>query len=715
MPNRLAASTSPYLRQHADNPVDWREWGEEAFAEARERDVPVFLSVGYSSCHWCHVMAHESFEDEATAAELNALFVNVKVDREERPDVDAIYMKAVQGMTGRGGWPMSVFLTPAGEPFYAGTYFPRDDRHGMPSFLKVVRSVSGAWQERRDEVIASARDIAASIAKSDELDPVDTLDADATTRDAASLVLQRAWDRTHGGFGRAPKFPQAMTITWLLARHDRTGEDPALAAAVQALDHMARGGINDLLAGGFARYSTDERWLVPHFEKMLYDNALLLPAYALAAVRARRDPSSTLAAQAASLERVATETAEFLLRAVPFGFTTTGGAFVSAYDADTDGVEGRTYLFTDVELRALAAAAGADPDRIARLLGVSAAGNWHEGGPGANVLHEPVARDVFARAEGIEPDVFAVEWARVRTALRDQRDTRPQPGVDDKVLTDWNGLAIRGLVAAGRALGRTAWIEAAARAAEWLHAHAVVGGRLRHTAGVDGFLEDHANLALADLELFAATGAHVWFERALALAEEADARFADPGGGWFQTSIDGEQLIARPKETWDNATPAGTSVMLEVCRRLHALTGEARWWEPAERALRLLADPARRMPTGFGAVLRQLEELAAGGVEVVIVGASGPARDALERAALDAHHPSALVVVTAADHGDRVQLLAHRGEVDGRPAAYVCRDMVCERPVTEADELADLLDGAVVQLRSAAASYTPGDGEAARS
>jgi len=632
----------------------------------------------------------------------------VKVDREQRPDIDAIYMKAVQGMTGRGGWPMSVFLTPDGEPFYAGTYFPKDDRHGMPSFLKVARSVSGAWTENRDEVVASAREIAASIAASDTLEPVEVIDARAVTREAAALVLERAWDRTHGGFGRAPKFPQAMTITWLLTRSDRTGEDAALEAAVQALDHMGRGGINDLLAGGFARYSTDERWLVPHFEKMLYDNALLLPAYALAAVRARR--SGTMGSFASMLERVAEETAEFLLRPAPFGFARPDGTFIAAFDADTDGVEGLTATFTDGELRAVVERAGHDPDRFARFLGVRGEGNWHEGGVGVNVLHEPVARDAFARAEGLDPEVLARQWAEVRAALRAHRDARPQPDVDDKVLTDWNGLAIRGLVVAGRALGRTGWIAAAGRAAEQLHATAVVTGRLRHTAGVDGFLEDHANLALADLELFAATGEVAWFERALELADAADMRFADPVGGWFQTPSDGEQLIARPKDTWDNATPAGTSVMIEVCRRLYALTGASVWWERAERALRLLADPARRMPTGFGAVLRQLEELAAGGLEVVIVGAAGPARDELERVALAAGHPSVLVVVTdpAVAGGvlaaDRVALLAHRVALDGRPTAYVCRDMVCERPVTDPAALAGLMDEAVAGLRAAAES-----------
>jgi uncharacterized protein YyaL (SSP411 family) len=684
--NRLRNSTSPYLRQHADNPVEWFEWGFEAFQAAQDRDVPIFLSVGYSACHWCHVMAHESFEDEATAAQLNERFVNVKVDREERPDVDAIYMKAVQGMTGRGGWPMSVFLTPDAKPFYAGTYFPSEERHGMPSFRRILTAVSDAWIERRDEVVESAESITASIAASDSLEASDRLEPVATTRDAAALALTQAWDREHGGFGRAPKFPQAMTLTWLIARHDRTGDDAALAAVVQALDEMARGGINDLLAGGFARYSTDARWLVPHFEKMLYDNALLLPAYALAAARTGD----------VALARVAEETASFLLE----GFVTEHGTFVAAFDADTDGVEGATYVWSDTELREVVGQLGQDPDLFATFLGVSEQGNWEH----TNILHEPTPRAAFAHARGIDADAFARDWAEVRAALRTRRDDRAQPGVDDKVLSDWNGLAIRGLVVAGRALGRVDWIVAAARAAVWLHTHAVTTDadgslRVRHTAGVDGFLEDHANLALADLELFAATGATEHFEHALSLASAADARFADPDGGWFQTPADGEVLIARPKETWDNATPAGTSVMLEVCRRLYALTGDVRWWRPAERALRLLAGPARRMPTGFGAVLRQLEELAAGPVEVVIVGAAGEERDALERAALDAHHPAAFVVVTEPQHGDVVPLLAHREPIGVRPAAYVCRDMVCERPVTDARELATILGHVVADLR----------------
>jgi uncharacterized protein YyaL (SSP411 family) len=456
---------------------------------------------------------------------------------------------------------------------------------------------------------------------------------------------------------------------------------------------MARGGINDLVGGGFARYSTDARWLVPHFEKMLYDNALLVPAFAAAAARTGER----------SLVMPALETVEALLTS----FATADGTFVAAFDADTAGEEGLTYVWTDAELREVVVAAGHDPDRFARFLGVSPEGNWPEGGPGVNVLHHPVPLAEFAAAEGLGELAFASDWSEVRAALRARRDARRQPGVDDKVLTDWNALAIVGLVRAGRSLGRADWIAAAARAADALHATAVATAadgtvRVRHTAGVDGFLEDHAGLALAELELLAATGEMHRFERALALATAAEARFADPAGGWFQTAADGERLIARPKETWDNATPAGSGVMAEVCRRLYALTGDGAWWDRADLALRALADGARRMPTGYGNVLRQLEEEAAGRVEVVIVGAPGLARDRLEIAALHAHHPGALVLVAPPDHGDRIPLLAHRGEVDGNPAAYVCRDMVCERPVTDPDELKALLAAAVAEMRRAA-------------
>ncbi len=678
--NRLAAETSPYLLQHADNPVEWFPWGDEAFAEARRRDVPIFLSVGYSSCHWCHVMAHESFEDDEIAALLNQRFVNVKVDREERPDVDAVYMQAVTALTGHGGWPMSVFLTPDGRPFYAGTYWPKRPVHGMPAFPQVVTAVSDAWAERRDEVTESAASIATTLDQHRAAEPAGSVDV-AVTDEAAAAVLGQAWDRQNGGFGRAPKFPQAMTIEWLLHHHARTHAPDALAASVQALDAMARGGIHDHLAGGFARYSTDDGWLVPHFEKMLYDNALLLAAYATAAAITGGD----------DLARVARSTATYLLNEL----RTEGGAFVSATDADSEGVEGRYFVWPYDELVEVLREVGVDPERWTAFLGATPEGNWE----GANVLHEPVPRQQFADRHGIDIATFEAEWEQVRLALLGRRATRVPPGVDDKVLADWNGLAVRGLVRSGVLLDVPAWISAGAAAASFLHEHLVVDGELHHSwkdgrLGPPAFLEDHANVALADLELFQATGEVVWFERARELAEAADDRFHDDDdGGWFQTGHDAEPLYTRPKQSWDNATPSGTSVMVEACLALAGLTGQLRWRERAEEGIRLLQDAARRMPTGYGWLLRQVEALAAGPREIAVVGRPGPERDDLVRTAARTVLPGTITVVTTPAHDDAVPLLAGRHEVDGRPAAYVCRQLTCDRPVTASDELAELLAG----------------------
>jgi uncharacterized protein len=678
-PNRLTQASSPYLQQHADNPVDWFPWGEEAFAEADRRGVPIFLSVGYSSCHWCHVMAHESFEDEAIAAVLNERFVNVKVDREERPDVDAVYMQAVTAMTGRGGWPMSVFLTPDARPFYAGTYWPKEPRHGMPSFPQVVEAISDAWTERRGEVLESATSITSALEahRDAELAPqVDLTVAD----EAARLVLAQAWDRQLGGFGRAPKFPQAMTIEWLLQRHARTGDPDALAASVQALDAMARGGIHDQLAGGFARYSTDARWLVPHFEKMLYDNALLLPAYATAAALTGGE----------DLARVTRSIVTYLLSEL----RTEGGAFVSATDADSEGVEGRYFVWSYDEVVEVVRGVDADPERWTAFLGVTPAGNWE----GTNVLHEPVDRRTFADQHGLAFDDLEDRWERVRLALLERRAGRIPPGVDDKILTSWNALAIRGLVRAGMLLDEPAWLTAATAAATFLHDHLVdADGTLHHVwhrgrLGSPAFLEDVAALALADLELFGATGETAWLDRAIAMAEDADARFRDEDeGGWFQTAHEAEPLFTRPKETWDNATPAGTSVMVEVCLGLAGVTGDHRWRERAEEGVRLLQEGARRMPTGYGWLLRQLEALAAGPREVAIVGRPGSERDALRRVAAGRPRPGTLVVVAEPDPDTVVPLLLGRGEVDGSPAAYVCRDLACERPVTAPEDLGRML------------------------
>ena len=676
--NRLADATSPYLKQHADNPVDWYPWGDEAFAAARERDVPIFLSVGYSACHWCHVMAHESFEDPDVAALLNDAFVNVKVDREERPDVDAVYMKVVQAMTGRGGWPMSVFMTPEGQPFFTGTYWPRQPHHNMPDFPKVVRAVSEAWTERRDEVVESATSIVSSLAAHRDGEPATDLDL-SVVDDAAKVVLEAAWDRERGGFGRAPKFPQAMTIEWLLTRHARTGETEPLDAAVHALDAMARGGIHDQLAGGFARYATDADWLIPHFEKMLYDNALLLPAYALGARLSGR----------ADLAAVTRKTANYLLTEL----RTDDGCFVAATDADSEGVEGKYFVWSDAEFRAIATDAGVDADLMARFHGVTPGGNFE----GANILHEPVPLEQFAADHSIEAEAFEADLATLHVALLERRATRIPPGTDDKVLTDWNALAVRGLTLAGQLLDEPDWIEAAVRCAEVLHDRHVVDGRLHHTrsgdeVAVDGFLDDHALLALADLELFAATGDTRWFERCAALTADAHERFRDADeGGWFQTAADAEALVLRPKETWDNATPSGGSVMVELCWRLAGLTGDLRWRGYAEQALLGVQEPARTMATGYGWLLRQAEGIVAGARELVIVGPPGPERDALVATARETVRPGMQLLIVDDDHGDRVPVLAGRSSIDGRPAAYLCREMVCDRPVVEPDALATLL------------------------
>ena len=682
MPNRLAGASSPYLRQHADNPVDWREWGEEAFALAREKQKPVFLSVGYASCHWCHVMAHESFEDADVAARLNASFVSIKVDREERPDVDAVYMEAVQALSGHGGWPMSVFLTPAGEPFFGGTYWPREDRAQIPGFLRVLGAVTEAWQTSREQVVASGRSLAQRLAAGQQIGS-GAGGLDLRVADRAAALCVQAWDRRHGGFGAAPKFPQAMTIDFLLAHAQRTGYDDALAAATGSLDAMARGGIYDHVAGGFARYSTDARWLVPHFEKMLYDNALLLRA----AVHGWQVLGDRDVQRAARLRRVATETADYLLREM----THPAGGLYSSTDADSEGEEGRFFVWSTNEFREVVAAAGEEPERWARFYGVTEEGNFE----GATILSEPEPRDE------LDAD-FAVALGRVRAALYARREQRVHPGLDDKVLTSWNALALGALAEAGAALAEPRYVAAAVRCASFLRDTLVLDGRLHHTwrdghgARIPAFLEDVACLAQALLALHEADPDPTWFAWARELAEEAEARFADrssgaPDGTYFATAHDAEALVTRPKDLWDNAQPAGSSVMADVHLRLAGLIGEPAHVEAAERILAAFGARAERAPTGYGELLRDLERLAVGSREVAVVGdPSSPEVAALVAVYREAWRPGAVLAVGAP--GDTaVPLLADRPLVDGRAAAYVCRNFACERPVTSPDDLRALL------------------------
>jgi uncharacterized protein YyaL (SSP411 family) len=681
MPNRLAGEVSPYLQQHVDNPVDWYPFGSEAFESARRRGVPVFLSIGYSSCHWCHVMARESFEDQATADLLNRDFVSIKVDREERPDVDGVYMRAVQRMTNRGGWPMSVFLTPEGMPFYGGSYWPKEPAPGLPSFRQVLAAVAGAWKERRSEVNALVQSVSAAVAESSAAGTeVPSAIDPAVVDQACEQLLTRMWDREYGGFGAAPKFPRAMVVQWLLQRYARTGQRDALEAAVHSLEAMMKGGIHDQLSGGFARYSTDRRWLVPHFEKMLCDNALLLPSYAMAATLTGR----------ADLRRVAESTATYLLN----DMRNEEGAFLSATAADSSGGEGLFYTWKYEELVQALVDAGVPPLPWADFLGAVPEGNWN----GTNVLSEAVSREQVAQVLDLSLDGFDAEWDRLRDHLAARRRLRDHPPTDDKVLTDWNSLTGLGLARAGRLLTEPAWIDAAVVAVEFLHRHLVRDDQLEHVwrngqASTGGFLLDHAALALADLELFLATGDDEYFTRALALGLRAQRVFGIEGGegGWYQTAGAGDGLYLRPKDHADDATPSGTSVMVEVCSTLSALTGDHVWQERAVGGLWSLQERARREPLNYGWLLGQLEAHAAGSTEVVIVGAAGPARDRLASAALRRPRPGCTVVVAGHDHADTVPLLAGRREIAASPTAYVCRDMACRQPVNSAADLEALL------------------------
>src|SRR5829696_128064 len=645
MPNRLADETSPYLLQHKDNPVDWHPWGEEALNRAREEDRPLLLSIGYSACHWCHVMERESFEDGDTARLMNERFVCIKLDREERPDLDSIYMEACQAMTGHGGWPLNVFLTPEQVPFYAGTYFPPQPRQGLPSWSQVLEAVSAAWQERRDEIRAGGSRIAERLRGGALLQPSPE-PFDEGRLDDAVRALRDAHDPVHGGFGGAPKFPPASALDFLMAR----GE---VEVPRHTLREMAGGGMYDQVGGGFARYSVDERWLVPHFEKMLYDNALLARAY-LHGWQLTGEPL---------LRRVCEETLDWALREL----RGPEGGFMSALDADSEGVEGKFYVWSLDELRELIGEEGA------AWFGATEGGNFE----GANIL---------VRGEG-EP----AELDRWRRALLDARSRRVWPGLDDKRLAAWNGLMISALAEAGAALERPDYVAAAADCARFVLEDMRPDGRLRRTwkdgrARLNAYLEDHAFLLEGLLALYEASFDPRWFAAARELADELIERFADPeAGGFFETSSDHEQLVARRKDLEDHPIPSGNASAALGLLRLAALTGEAPYEEHAVSVLRLLHEVAVRHPVAFGHLLQALDFHLSPTREVALV---GPGREPLERTLRRRFRPH---VVAAGGEPDGVPLLQGREPVDGRAAAYVCERFACRRPVTEPSELEELL------------------------
>ena len=683
--NRLAGETSPYLLQHAHNPVDWYPWGPEALARARAEDKPIFLSIGYSACHWCHVMEHESFEDPEIAALMNKYFVNIKVDREERPDLDQIYMAAVQAFNnGQGGWPMSVFLTPDLKPFYGGTYYPPTDSRGMPGFPRVLRELHRGWVERRGDVDQIAGRMTEHLRETGEALPSDG-PLNTALLDQATRALGRAFDPTHGGFGPAPKFPHPMDLKVLLRQHARTGDAHALHMVRHTLDKMARGGIFDQLGGGFARYSTDARWLVPHFEKMLYDNALLASVY-LEVYQATRDPA---------FARVARETMDYVLGRM----TDPEGGFYSTEDADSEGVEGKYYVWTLAEITEVLG-----PDRartFAYVHDVTETGNWEH----KNILNLPKTLAQASKLLGRPEDELRAELDEDRARLLAVRDRRVPPGKDTKVLTSWNGLMIAALAEGGRVLKDARYLEAARRAAAFVLDRMRAGdGRLLHTykdgqAKLNAYLDDYADLIDGLTRLYETTGEPRWMTSALELAGVMIAEFADAEhGGFFYTGKSHEALIARQRDFLDNATPSGNAMAATALLRLGALTGRDDLAEAGRKTLEAVQVVMEKAPMAAGQSLAALDFLLAAPRELAIIAGGDPDE---YRAAIEAVYsrflPHKVVAPATAEQASAlaatVPLLADRPARDGRTTTYICERFACREPIVGVEALDAALGG----------------------
>jgi uncharacterized protein YyaL (SSP411 family) len=663
--NRLANETSPYLLQHAHNPVDWYPWGDEAFAKARAEDKPVFLSIGYSACHWCHVMERESFEDHAIAAVLNEEFVSIKVDREERPDVDSIYMEAVQMMTGHGGWPMSMFLTPAGAPFYAGTYFPPDDRHGMPGFRRVLEHVAHTYRERRGDVDAASAEVIRGISAV-KFQGGGTLEHDALDRAAARIA--QSYDAVNGGFGGAPKFPPSMTLDFLMQVAWRTNDRTLDEIIVNTLTKMARGGMYDQVGGGFHRYSTDARWLAPHFEKMLYDNALLARLYTRA-WQWKKDPF---------FARVAHEIFGYIQREM----TSPDGAFYSTQDADSEGEEGKFYVWSRAEVMSIL---GEEEGRIfCALYDVTERGNWED----HNILNVPRSPESVAADLGITLDQLSDVAARGKCKLYGVRSQRVWPARDEKILAGWNGWMLAAFAEAAVAFDRDSYRDVVRRNADFLLTR-IVDGRLMRTPKIAGLLEDYSGVAWGLAVAYEATHERRYLDASRQLTDQIIERFADDAnGGFFDTPIDHETLITRPKNLFDNATPSSNSVAADVLLRLALLFGEERYVEAATKTIAAIAPLAERYPSGFGLLLGVAEWRAGQPKEIAITGAlNDDAFRALRKIIGEEYLPHRVLV--AGDGSEGLPLMQNRPA--DRVLAYVCHAYMCAEPTADPQRLRELL------------------------
>jgi hypothetical protein len=680
--NRLIDETSPYLVQHAHNPVDWYPWGEEALARARAENKPILLSIGYSACHWCHRMAHESFEDPETAGLMNQFFVPVKVDREERPDLDAIYMEAVQAMTGQGGWPMTVFLTPEGVPFYGGTYFPREPRYGMPGFKQLLVSLARAYQSRPQDIEHNATQMRTMLRQATLLQAT-AEPLEPSILDRAVQSLEDRYDARYGGFGGAPKFPPSMALEFLLRTFQRTGRRRALEMAEFTLGQMARGGMYDQLGGGFHRYSVDERWLVPHFEKMLYDNAQLARVYALA-FQVTGNPF---------YRQITDEILAYVQREM----TNAEGGFYSAQDADSEGEEGKFFVWSLEEVQALLGKA--DAELFARTYDVSKHGNFE----GHNILHVTLPLDAAAAQLKVTPEHLQSVIDRARTVLFAARQPRVPPGLDDKSLTAWNGLMIQAFADAGRILARPDYVQAAVRAADfvWTRLRDPASGRLLRTykdgrAKLNAYLEDYAMLANGLLALYQATFDLRWLRGAVDLAEQMIAHFWDAqNGGFFSTSDDHEVLITRPKDLVDSATPSANASATLALLTLGRLLDNAVYYQHGEAVLRLLRGGMLQSPGAFTHLLNALDFYLAPAREVAIVGdLAAPETQALLATVNGYYLPNMLLAAAPVDDAAAqamLPLLTGRGQIEGRATAYVCENFACQLPVTTVEALRGLL------------------------